>query len=417
MRRFLIADTALTNPGTHGSPRRLPAWRPHRSAGDRVVAGVAAGLAHDLKLDPILIRVAFVVLSLAQGAGGLLYLMLLAASAEERTSVPSEGRSGTRQVLGVACVVTGLLLALRYLGFWFGDAIVWPLATIALGSTFVWLRADGADRTRWNAVASQVVQPPSLFGTKNIIRLALGVALVAVGTAAVLREYSPVSLGKAVIPVSLTILGLLLALGPWLLRLSRQLGEERRDRIRSEERAAMAAHLHDSVLQTLALIQRSSSAQEVATLARQQERELRAWLYGRATTPEEASSIRVAIDAMAARMEKAHRIPIEAVIVGDWPMTEAAQALVQAAGEAMNNAGRHSGATNISVYAEVEPDSIVVYVRDEGKGFDPSTVPEDRRGIADSIKGRIARFGGTADITTEVGAGTEVRIRVPRAAS
>jgi signal transduction histidine kinase len=382
-----------------------------------MVAGIATGLAEDLKLDPILIRVAFAVLSLAQGAGVLLYLLLLAGSTEARDPARAEARSGIRQIAGIACVVLGLLLALRYLGFWFGDAIAWPLATIALGSTFVWLRADDSDRSRWNALASQVSEPRStLFGTSNLIRLAIGLGLVVVGTAAMLREYSPVSLGKAIIPVSVTILGLLLALGPWLLRLTRQLGDERRERIRSEERSAMAAHLHDSVLQTLALIQRSGSPQEVSTLARQQERELRAWLYGKSSIQENAS-IRAALDAMAARMEKLHRVPIEAVIVGDCPVTQVGHALVQAAGEAMNNAGRHSHAPNISVYAEVEPDSIVAYVRDEGKGFDPSSVPEDRRGIADSITGRIARFGGTAEIVSELGTGTEVRIRVPRRSS
>jgi signal transduction histidine kinase len=197
------------------------------------------------------------------------------------------------------------------------------------------------------------------------------------------------------------------------LSLSKQLGEERRERIRSEERSSISAHLHDSVLQTLAMIQRTDSQQEVTALARRQERELRAWLYGRSIASE-ASSLRPALEAAAARVEERDAVPVEVVVVGDAPMDEAIGDAVQAAAEAMSNASRHSGAPVVTVFAEVEAGRLTIYVRDEGQGFDPARVGEDRRGIADSIVARLARHSGTAEITSAAGAGTEVKIVLPR---
>jgi signal transduction histidine kinase len=233
--------------------------------------------------------------------------------------------------------------------------------------------------------------------------------LVVGGSIALFERYSTVSIREGAVPVIVTVAGLLLALGPLVLRLARQAAEERRERIRSEEREDVAAHLHDSVLQTLAMIQRTGSHQDVVTLARRQERELRAWLYGKETTAG-VGTVRSAVERMAARLEDLHRIPVEVVVVGDAGADEPVGALVQAIGEAINNAGLHSHAPTISVYVEVEPDSITAFVRDEGKGFDIASVPEDRRGIADSIVGRMGRHGGKVDITSEAGVGTEVKI-------
>jgi signal transduction histidine kinase len=398
-----MADTVLPGRGLGG------AWRPKRSTPDRTVGGVAAGIAHRLRVDPVLIRVAFAVLGLARGAGALVYLMLWAISIEE-TPRPVVARSGARQILGVACVTAGVLLMLRAVGWWFGDAVVWPLATAALGSTFVWARADDTERARW-AESAERARPWD--SPAAILRLVIGFGLVIAGTAAVLREYSPVGLGRVALPISVTIVGLLLALGPWVLRLTKQLGEERGERIRSDERSAISAHLHDSVLQTLAMIQRTESHQEVTALARRQERELRAWLHGR-TIGSELGTFRAALEAAAARVEEMNRIPIETVIVGDAAVDEPLRVAVQATGEAMNNAARHSEASVVTVYAEVELGSVTVYVRDEGKGFDVGSTPPDRRGIADSIIARVQRHGGTAEINSEIGVGTEVKIIVPR---
>ena len=198
--------------------------------------------------------------------------------------------------------------------------------------------------------------------------------------------------------------------------MGRQLVDERSSRVRSEERAEMAAHLHDSVLQTLALIQRSKAEREMVSLARTQERELRAWLYGRA--PELAGvRLRDAIDSMAGRIERQHQVSVEAVVVGDAEMDERLRGLVNACAEAVANAAVHSGSTAISVYVEVEKDLVTAFVRDQGSGFDPAVVPADRRGIADSIVGRMERHGGTATVHSRPGAGTEVVLKLPRRAS
>ena len=215
--------------------------------------------------------------------------------------------------------------------------------------------------------------------------------------------------------VAITLIGLGLIFGPWATRLASQLAEERRGRIRSEARAEMAAHLHDSVLHTLALIQRTDASPEVVGLARRQERELRAWLY-RAPVPPEGR-LRPAVEEIATRVEQRHNVPVDVVVVGDAPLDDAARALVDACQEAAFNAARHSGAPLVSVYVEVEPDELTGFVRDEGKGFDPEAVPTDRRGIADSIRGRIRRHGGSVTIVSSPGEGTEVQLRLPRSQS
>jgi signal transduction histidine kinase len=180
----------------------------------------------------------------------------------------------------------------------------------------------------------------------------------------------------------------------------------------------MAAHLHDSVLQTLALIQRSRSAPDMAALARIQERDLRAWLYGRTrTSPNGQELLSAAIDGVAGRIERMHRVAVEVVVVGDAPIDDPLRAVVDAAGEAMNNAAKHSGASVVSVYVEIGPEAVNLYVRDEGSGFDSARLPPDRRGIADSIVRRMERHGGLASVASGVSEGTEVHLRMPRKSS
>jgi signal transduction histidine kinase len=222
--------------------------------------------------------------------------------------------------------------------------------------------------------------------------------------------------GNMLLAVIVAVGGLALLAGPWIWRMGRELVEERSSRVRSEARAEMAAHLHDSVLQTLALIQRAKAPREMVSLARTQERELRAWLYGRA--PALAGvRLRDAIDSMAGRIERQHQVNVEAVVVGDAELDLRLRGLVNACAEAVANAARHSGGTAISVYVEVEEDTISAFVRDQGSGFDPDIVPPDRRGIADSIIGRMERRGGTARVHSSPGAGTEVVLQLPRRAS
>jgi len=189
--------------------------------------------------------------------------------------------------------------------------------------------------------------------------------------------------------------------------------DERRRRIRADERAVISSHLHDSVLQTLALIQkRSDDPASVAALARRQERELRQWLYGR--PPEQGGTLRLALEEAAAEVEDQYGVAVENVVVGDEPLDEGLAAVVAATREAMVNAAKFSGDSLVAVFAEVSPDSIEVFVRDRGVGFDLEAVPDDRRGLADSIIGRIQRLGGTAEVRTAPGEGTEVRLQLAR---
>jgi signal transduction histidine kinase len=375
------------------------------------LTGVAAGLAEQAGLDPSLVRAAFGVLSLAGGLGLFLYLAAWAASIPAPLSVPIKPLlPGPRQVAAIACITLGCLIAARELGLWFGDGVVWPAAVATLGVSVISVRGDGGLRGLGRAADA------SPFSRAGLLRLAIGAVLVLIGMGAVLAANMTFTLRRVfdlMFPVLVAVTGVCLILGPWLLAVARQMTDERRQRIRSQERSEMAAHLHDSVLQTLALMQRTDSAREMATLARVQERELRAWLYGKGKTLD-VDTLDAAIDVIAGRVEKTHQVSVETVVVGDAPLDERTGALVHAAGEAMINAARHSGESSISVYAEVEDGQVTAYVRDQGKGFDPAAVADDRRGIADSITGRLARFGGTATITSAPGRGTEVRLVMPR---
>jgi signal transduction histidine kinase len=390
-----------------------------RSRDNRVLLGVAGGLGELLGVDPVLVRVAFAVLAIAGGSGLVLYLMAWAISVEpdaEAARARPARRPSARQALALGLVVLGSLLLLREIGLWFGDRIVWPIALAAAGSAVIWARSDDRDRARWARIPGNPVE--ALFtGRVGLIRVVVGGLLVASGlglgfanTGADLAEAADALFG-----VAITLIGLGLIFGPWATRLVSQLAEERRGRIRSEARAEMAAHLHDSVLHTLALIQRADASAEVVGLARRQERELRAWLY-RAPVPPEGR-LRPAVEAIATRVEQRHNVPVDIVVVGDAPLDQAGRALVEACQEAAFNAARHSGAPLVSVYVEVEPDELTGFVRDEGKGFDPDEVPTDRRGIADSIRGRIRRHGGTVAILSAPGEGTEVQLRLPRSQS
>jgi signal transduction histidine kinase len=383
-----------------------------RSRTNRVLLGVAGGLGERLGVDPALVRVAFAVLALAGGAGVILYLLAWAFSVEPDT----EGavgrpvrRPSPRQALALGMVVLGTLLLLRELGLWFGDQIVWPIALAAAGSAVIWARGD--DRARW--LPGNPIE--ALFtGRVGLIRILVGGLLVfsGLGLGFANTGANLAAAGDALLGVAVTLIGLGLIFGPWATRLANQLAEERRGRIRSEARAEMAAHLHDSVLHTLALIQRADASPEVLGLARRQERELRAWLYRVPVPPE--GRLRPAVEAIASRVEQRHDVPVDIVVVGDAPLDDAGRALVDACQEAAFNAARHSGAPLVSVYVEVEPDELTGFVRDEGKGFDPEGVPTDRRGIADSIRGRIRRHGGSVTILSAPGEGTEVQLRLPR---
>ena len=241
----------------------------------------------------------------------------------------------------------------------------------------------------------------------------VGLGLVGAAFGIVIAQQSQIDqLPDVLAMTTLALAGLGVVLAPWLHRSRTALNQARADKVRADARADMAAHLHDSVLQTLALIQRQSDdPKAVQQLARRQERELRTWLYGE-EQPEE--TLKVALTAAAAEVEDERGVPVEVVMVGDCDTSDPVQALVRAAREAMVNAAKHSGADKIDVYAEVSEELIEVFVRDRGQGFDADDVAEDRLGVKRSIIDRMARHGGTATVRSRPGDGTEVRLEIKR---
>jgi signal transduction histidine kinase len=333
----------------------------------------------------------------ANGSGVVVYLAAWSVSA-----VPDQGRVepvDSRRSAALACAVAAFLLACRTAGLWSGDQVVGPLALF--GAAAVLIRNSNHELPRFLATP--------------LLRTLAGVGLGAAGVAALASHNGLGSLSRSFgALVLVTLAGALLA-GPWLLGQLRTLDQEREGRIRSEERTSIAAHLHDSVLQTLTLVQRSASdPKQVTRLARQQERELRTWLFGPTSAYSRADgTLAFAMEEMAAAIELDHDLKIELVQVGDGPLDERTEALVAAAREALVNVGHHAGCDQASLYVEVEPDRVVAYVRDIGKGFDPALVPEDRHGIRYSIVDRLRRAGGGTTITSSVGAGCDVEMWIP----
>ena len=392
-----------------------------RSRHGRILGGVAAGVAQHLGVSTMAVRVFFILSSLAAGFGPVVYILLwILAPMDEggdsagtpgrrfRFSMPSRG-----QLAGIALVFVGSAVLLWIGGLWFGDTHGWPLVLAAIGFAVLWARSSdpGGGRLDLSRMGGPM---QALVSTQaSPWRLALGSVLIAAAAGVFLAANTSVSaLGNTLVAFAVAIGGLALLAGPWVWRMGNQLIEERASRMRADARAEVAAHLHDSVLQTLALMQRSNEPREMATLARTQERELRAWLYGRAPDAAE-TRLRDAVEEMAGRVEAQHRVKVEAITVGDAPLDPRLGALVAALGEATTNAARHSGTESIDVYVEADDAGVTAYVRDQGSGFDLATVPEDRQGIRESIVGRLTRHGGTAEITSGP-TGTEVVMRLPR---
>lgn len=384
--------------------RRSPIPGLARSRDNRVWAGVAGGVAAWLGVDAVIIRLAFVLLTLVSGVGVVLYVVGAFALPEgdvvPRTALrPGDDGRAVQTAVAVALITLGALLFLRSLGLWFPDRVMWPATLTAGGIAVVWSRTGA---------------PSFATGRMAMFRLVIGGLLLVAGLGAFFATSDSFAAVRQVfLAMAITVAGLGLVIGPWVWRMARDLGEERRERIRSEERAEMAAHLHDSVLQTLALIQRNADQpKETVALARRQERELRAWLYGQRQRT--GTTLAAAVDAVASEVETMCDVTVDEVTVGDCPLDGGVDALVLAAREAMMNAAKHAGVETISLYVEVEDHRVVAFVRDRGKGFEPSTVAADRKGIAESIVARMARHGGTATITSEPGDGTEVALEVSR---
>lgn len=382
---------------------------------------MAGGIAERLGLDPLVLRVAFVVLALASGGAGVLaylaaWLVLPAGpggqAAVERARLD---RDDVGRAVSVGLIVVGVLLLLRETRLWFSDALVWPVLLAAVGLTVMWSQADGGDRM--TSLRAGPLGPGARLGAERLtlLRIAAGAGLVVGGVGLFLATHHAFqAVPQALLATAGIVGGLALIFAPWWWRLGKDLAAERRERIRSQERAELAAHLHDSVLQTLALIQRQAGdARSVVGLARRQERELRSWLYG-APGWDPGARLEAALERVAAEVEERHGVPVEVVTVGDCPLDDHLGGLVEAAREALVNAAKWSEAESVSLYAEVEPERVSLFVRDRGTGFDPGAVPADRRGIVESIVGRMARHGGQASIRSTPGEGSEIELILPR---
>jgi len=259
-----------------------------------------------------------------------------------------------------------------------------------------------------------------LVSGRAFSRIAVGLVLMFAGLfagAAVLGDIGQVWVMGAAIAAVAAGVGVVLA--PWLRELIDGASTDRIERVRAEERADIAAHLHDSVLQTLTLIQnRSHEPQIASSLAYQQERELRSWLYEHAAdrgadTSAANALVRSKLAGVSAAVEDDYLVAIDLVCVGDATLSTPLNALIGAVREALINAAKFSETTSISAFVEVGAERAEAFVRDRGAGFDPEAVPADRRGIADSIIDRVARVGGAARIRSSPGDGTEVHIEVP----
>jgi phage shock protein PspC (stress-responsive transcriptional regulator)/signal transduction histidine kinase len=394
--------------------------RLYRSTDERIVAGVCGGLAEHLDLDARAVRIAFVVLAFVGGTGLILYAAFWAivpqrpSEAESTPRARADRRRPDKGDLVALCVLAGgVVLAVRQSGLWLGDAFVWPVLAAAVGVALIWHQADESQRRRWTASArAPLTERPARIVAA---RLAVGFVLVVLGVVWLLVSQDGLQAAtRGLLAVAVAVVGLALITGPWWWRLARELGDERRERIRAQERAELAAHLHDSVLQTLALIQgKANQPREVQRLARAQERELRTWLFGRAKA-DGTQTLAGAVEAAAAEVEDMHATSIDVVAVGDAPLDERLTAVVAAAREAMVNAAKFAGVEQVQVFVEVDGDRVTVFVRDRGVGFDPASVDADRRGVSESIVGRMTRRGGSAVVRSNPGQGTEVELSMTR---
>jgi signal transduction histidine kinase len=385
----------------------------------RLIAGVCAGLARYFGIDPLWVRIGFVVASAAGGFGIVVYVLLWAFMPDDADAAPSArrwiGRRASIEVgAGAGLLLLALLLTLRATGIWFSDAIVWPLVLVGAGAALLWRQSLGGAADPASPPPATSHPPPSDDSTARFSRTGLGVALVILAGVVFLKATGSLSAARDVVLAVLVVAVVLSVIfAPLIARLIRSLAAERGERIRSQERAEMAAHLHDSVLQTLALMQkRADDPREVAALARRQERELRSWLSGRGAQAGDGRRLAGALEAAADDIEREHGVPIDVVAVGDAPLDEPRQAAVGAAREAMLNAAKFGGGSPVDVYAEAGEHGLQIFVRDRGPGFDPSAIPDDRRGVRESIIGRMERHGGRAMIRAAEGGGTEVELVV-----
>jgi signal transduction histidine kinase len=388
-----------------------------------VLAGVCGGVSQATGIDVTLVRIAVVLLTLGSGVGVLAYAVAwLLLPLEGETTILSRAvtdRRGIRTVIALLPVVVVIQILASGLHVGYVGSFIWPVY-VAVGAVILIRRNASEPERMW---INDDLLPMLHTGTERharkplLLRITLGAAIGAAGVLVLILGHPTSAALRPVGGALLVIAAIVVVFGPWWLSLVRDLIAERQARALAEERAQMAAHVHDSVLQTLALIQRSADdPQHVVRLARSQERELRSWLFeGRppGTIGDEATTLADGVGLLQRQVEADHGITVQVVVVGDCELNDRLRALLDASREATVNAAKWSGAPQVSLYAEVEPDATTMFVRDRGRGFEPDEVPADRQGIAHSIRDRVERFGGTVVIRSSPGQGAEVELSMP----
>lgn len=368
-----------------------------RAKNGRVLAGVCAGLAQHLGVDVNWVRVGFAAAAFVSGIGAWAYALawMFSQQSARDDEVPGAGRwTGTTNWLLIG---VGVLGAFMLPGAFSGVSavVLVALGIVAVGAVLAWQSFDSG---HWSV--------------GNRIALIAGVALVFIGVLAMVALWEDGGFGGAVASVSITLLGVGVLIVPLVMRLTNSLMQAREQEAVATQRTEIASRLHDSVLQTLALIQkRADSPEEVARLARGQERELRAWLFD--AEEKQSTTVFAALNKAAGEVEDLVGMRISVVTVGeDVAFSTSTEPLVLAAREAMVNAGKHAGVDQLDVYAENLAGEMSVFVRDRGPGFDLDEIPEGRHGVRDSIVGRMERAGGSSSIRTSEN-GTEIMVSLP----
>jgi signal transduction histidine kinase len=405
-----------------GPGSRLPLRREREG---RLLGGVMAGLSTKTGVDVTALRVGLVVLTLlSTGLGAAAYVLawLLLPITGDSANIASRAvtdRRGIGIVALIASMLGVLLVVASVLDAGWLNAVAWPLIITVCGMVLIWRNADPDEQAVLHRLAGPVFTPETAGAKERLwLRVLITAVLIGLGLSVLVTGRHDTDLLPPLGGILLILAGTAVALGPWWLRIARDLAAERQARIRAEERADMAARVHDSVLQTLALIQRrAAEPQQVIQLARSQERELRAWLFddqAPGTIKGEGVTMAAGIRKIQQDVESQHRIAVDAVTVGDCELDEDLEATLAAAREATVNAAKWSGSDTVSLFAEVEPESVSIFVRDRGRGFDPDAVSADRKGLAESVRARMTRRGGLATIRSAPGEGTEVTLTMPR---
>ena len=409
-------------------PQPGVAQRPfRRSRGDAILGGVCAGLATRFGFRLQTVRFVVAVATVAFGGGLVLYMLawLFVARQGEAQSIVQRllhSRGSVPSLVATGAVILVVLFVFNFLALRFVGALVYTGFVVALGALGVWRGATPDERRHLQGVlnAAPVVGAASSRGWRAVAaRVVPGVFLVMIGVR-VLAHIGGVWGGAvpAFVGGTALVVGVAILLAPWWLANVRDLSQERRARIRSEERATLAAHIHDSVLQTLTLIERAAGDDaEVIRLARSQERALRDWLFtpeGSTQRPANTQTFQQQLRLVQSDVERDYRIIVELVVVGDCAADDEVLALIGAGREATVNAAKWSGVGSVALYGEVESTQVSLYVRDTGVGFDPTNVDARRQGITHSIHQRLEQHGGSATIQSRPGHGTEVRLSIPQ---